>query len=489
MRQGVCHRDLKLENTLLDGSEAPRLKICDFGYSKVCNARNSRRQLNMCNSRSEGLLTWAALVQHAAFDSHPKSIVGTRAYIAPEIILSRFNKSQYNGEVRWQFCCLLPCGVTASQLYDRVQQHDTSGVQSAFWPGAAACSCARSSAARQQVCARTGCGCVERGCDAVPHAGRLVSLRGPPRPSKLEQNHPGVARHMAPHLNCSYCHVRIAPCSQADQAGSCRPCARLSRLRDSSCYRIAGAVPACLLASGLSRFTVSSRCSRVCPPCSQRICCAQYDIPPVLRLSAECVDLLSRILVAAPAQRIGVAGICAHPWFLRNLPGDLQVSRPKPTLTLTQPLIAAGRDHASRAQAEDASGSHPSCVSPSAACHRHRVTATDATLRPSRQTALPSSVKQLLSAESGSRECGRCNAPHSERSCDGTVLGRTEAWRRVLRCRKAASRRRSCRASWRRPALRRRTPRCGRTGTQQKTTAGWQRAEANSVHTASHMGS
>lgn len=33
--QGVCHRDLKLENTLLDGRTAPRLKICDFGYSKV----------------------------------------------------------------------------------------------------------------------------------------------------------------------------------------------------------------------------------------------------------------------------------------------------------------------------------------------------------------------------------------------------------------------------------------------------------------------
>jgi serine/threonine protein kinase len=31
----VCHRDLKLENTLLDGSTAPRVKICDFGYSKV----------------------------------------------------------------------------------------------------------------------------------------------------------------------------------------------------------------------------------------------------------------------------------------------------------------------------------------------------------------------------------------------------------------------------------------------------------------------
>ncbi|XP_062225668.1 serine/threonine-protein kinase SAPK7-like isoform X2 [Phragmites australis] len=33
----ICHRDLKLENTLLDGSPAPRLKICDFGYSKTAD--------------------------------------------------------------------------------------------------------------------------------------------------------------------------------------------------------------------------------------------------------------------------------------------------------------------------------------------------------------------------------------------------------------------------------------------------------------------
>ena len=33
--QRICHRDLKLENILLDGSQAPRIKICDFGYSKV----------------------------------------------------------------------------------------------------------------------------------------------------------------------------------------------------------------------------------------------------------------------------------------------------------------------------------------------------------------------------------------------------------------------------------------------------------------------
>lgn len=33
--QGVCHRDLKLENVLLAGDHAPLVKICDFGYSKV----------------------------------------------------------------------------------------------------------------------------------------------------------------------------------------------------------------------------------------------------------------------------------------------------------------------------------------------------------------------------------------------------------------------------------------------------------------------
>ncbi|XP_040862068.1 serine/threonine-protein kinase SAPK9 isoform X2 [Glycine max] len=31
----VCHRDLKLENTLLDGSLTLHFNICDFGYSKM----------------------------------------------------------------------------------------------------------------------------------------------------------------------------------------------------------------------------------------------------------------------------------------------------------------------------------------------------------------------------------------------------------------------------------------------------------------------
>ena len=31
----VCHRDIKLENTLLDGSVPPRIKLSDFGASRT----------------------------------------------------------------------------------------------------------------------------------------------------------------------------------------------------------------------------------------------------------------------------------------------------------------------------------------------------------------------------------------------------------------------------------------------------------------------
>ncbi|KAL2348423.1 hypothetical protein Fmac_002423 [Flemingia macrophylla] len=71
----VCHRDLKLENTLLDGTPALHLKICDFGYSKS-----------------------------SVLHSQPKSTVGTPAYIAPEVLL----KQEYDGKIAdvWS------CGVT-----------------------------------------------------------------------------------------------------------------------------------------------------------------------------------------------------------------------------------------------------------------------------------------------------------------------------------------------------------------------------------------
>uniref|UniRef100_A0A7S0SV19 Protein kinase domain-containing protein n=1 Tax=Mantoniella antarctica TaxID=81844 RepID=A0A7S0SV19_9CHLO len=74
-RHNVAHRDLKLENILIDGSATPRLKICDFGYSK-----------------------------HSLIDSEPKSTVGTPAYIAPEVL----SRKAYDGKAAdvWS------CGVT-----------------------------------------------------------------------------------------------------------------------------------------------------------------------------------------------------------------------------------------------------------------------------------------------------------------------------------------------------------------------------------------
>ncbi|KAJ6798154.1 putative serine/threonine-protein kinase SAPK7 [Iris pallida] len=68
----VCHRDLKLENTLLDDSPAPVLKICDFGYSKS-----------------------------SLLHSRPKSTVGTPAYIAPEVLSSR----EYDGKLADVWSC------------------------------------------------------------------------------------------------------------------------------------------------------------------------------------------------------------------------------------------------------------------------------------------------------------------------------------------------------------------------------------------------
>ncbi|XP_045810289.1 serine/threonine-protein kinase SAPK3-like [Trifolium pratense] len=62
----ICHRDLKLENTLLDGNpRTPQLKICDFGYSKS-----------------------------TLLHSRPKLVVGTPAYIAPEIL----SRQEYDGK-------------------------------------------------------------------------------------------------------------------------------------------------------------------------------------------------------------------------------------------------------------------------------------------------------------------------------------------------------------------------------------------------------
>jgi serine/threonine-protein kinase SRK2 len=55
----------------------------------------------------------------------------------------------------------------------------------------------------------------------------------------------------------------------------------------------------------------------------QRIMGVKYSFPASLHLSRECVDLIARVFVGNPANRISIAGIQKHPWFLKNLPEEL----------------------------------------------------------------------------------------------------------------------------------------------------------------------
>ena len=89
-QMGVASRDIKLENTLLDGGQWPLLKICDFGYSKVSSnifARHHSRLLRYCS------------LQHEQYNSKPGSRVGTPAYLAPEVIATKRGQT-YDGKVR-----------------------------------------------------------------------------------------------------------------------------------------------------------------------------------------------------------------------------------------------------------------------------------------------------------------------------------------------------------------------------------------------------
>eukprot|EP01023_Acetabularia_acetabulum_P049871 TRINITY_DN5354_c0_g1_i1.p1 TRINITY_DN5354_c0_g1~~TRINITY_DN5354_c0_g1_i1.p1 ORF type:complete len:330 (+),score=48.80 TRINITY_DN5354_c0_g1_i1:3-992(+) len=67
--RNVAHRDLKLDNTLLDTSNPPRIKICDFGFAKVWG------------DPSHNLFTQ----------------IGTPVYMSPQLINSRNGNRGYDG--------------------------------------------------------------------------------------------------------------------------------------------------------------------------------------------------------------------------------------------------------------------------------------------------------------------------------------------------------------------------------------------------------
>ena len=56
----------------------------------------------------------------------------------------------------------------------------------------------------------------------------------------------------------------------------------------------------------------------------QKIVTADFSFPPNVPVSAEAQDLLRRIFVVNAQHRLDLQGIQSHPWFIRNLPAELQ---------------------------------------------------------------------------------------------------------------------------------------------------------------------
>ncbi|GIL70723.1 hypothetical protein Vretimale_3824 [Volvox reticuliferus] len=99
-RMGVVNRDIKLENTLLDSSPRPLVKICDFGYSK-----------------------------HEILHSAPISKVGTASYTAPEVFLS---ESKYDGKIAdiWSCGVMLYVMLVGAYPFERPEdKHDNQKLQ------------------------------------------------------------------------------------------------------------------------------------------------------------------------------------------------------------------------------------------------------------------------------------------------------------------------------------------------------------------------
>ena len=95
LQMGIANRDIKLENTLLmDLSETPVLKLCDFGYSKdeLCASISK----TMCGEHSKGLTAyWSTTQLSAAMAS-----------------IACFDISHADGH-----CHKLPCTLLTTQFY------------------------------------------------------------------------------------------------------------------------------------------------------------------------------------------------------------------------------------------------------------------------------------------------------------------------------------------------------------------------------------
>lgn len=93
----VAHRDLKLDNTLLDSGDPPVLKICDFGFAK----------------------TWSE-------EANMFTQIGTPVYMSPELINSKNGKIGYDGRSVdvWASGILLLVMLLGSFPFDHTEHPD-----------------------------------------------------------------------------------------------------------------------------------------------------------------------------------------------------------------------------------------------------------------------------------------------------------------------------------------------------------------------------
>lgn len=93
----VAHRDLKLDNTLLDSSHPPIIKICDFGFAKTWN-----EEANMFTQ------------------------IGTPVYMSPELINTKAGQRGYDGRSVdvWASGILLLVMLLGSFPFDHTEHPD-----------------------------------------------------------------------------------------------------------------------------------------------------------------------------------------------------------------------------------------------------------------------------------------------------------------------------------------------------------------------------
>lgn len=93
------HRDLKLDNTLLDVSNPPYIKICDFGFAK----------------------SWGK-----PEDANTNTIIGTPVYMSPEVLSTSMSGKAYLGTSAdvWSSGVLLFVMLMGAFPYDHVNNPD-----------------------------------------------------------------------------------------------------------------------------------------------------------------------------------------------------------------------------------------------------------------------------------------------------------------------------------------------------------------------------